>query len=326
MDQNKARYRSLSSWLKGLFGEPVRKIALDAGLGCPNRDGSVGSGGCIYCNPRGSGTGAGARGISISAQVDAGIEFLSRRFGARKFIGYFQSFTNTYAAPGRLADLYRQALDRPEMVGLAVGTRPDCVPDEVLDILGEVARSHLVWVEYGMQSVHARTLRLINRGHGPEAFFDAAYRTNKRGILTVAHVILGLPGESLEDMVTTARALAAADVHGVKIHPLYIIRQTALETLYRSGDYRPLTENEAAEATLAFMAALPEHLVVHRMTSDPHPEELVAPLWMLDRQGVRKRLDELMVERNFRQGSNAAEDVPNVKDGGNDHKGEATRI
>lgn len=306
MEQKTARYCSLSSWLKERFGEPVRKISLDAGLGCPNRDGTVGSDGCIYCNPRGSGTGALARGMSISAQVDAGIDFLSRRFGARKFIGYFQSFTNTYAAPDRLAHLYRQALERPEMVGLAVGTRPDCVADEVLDVLGDIASGHLIWTEYGLQSVHARTLRLINRGHGPEVFFDAVRRTRDRGIFTVAHVILGLPGESLDDMVSTARALADAEVDGVKIHPLYIIRGTALEALYAASEFRPLTEDEAAEATLAFMAALPAHTVVHRMTSDPHPEELIAPLWMLDRQGVRKRLEELMQRRDFKQGSGSS--------------------
>ncbi len=170
------RYRTLSSWLKEIFGGPVRKITLDAGLGCPNRDGVLGFTGCIYCNPRGSGTGAQGRAASLREQVDEGIAYLSKRFRCRKFIAYFQSFTNTYADPEKLDRLYAEALRRPEVVGLAVGTRPDCVPDSVLELLSDFARSRLVWVEYGLQSAHPRTLKLINRGHGPDAFFDAVRR------------------------------------------------------------------------------------------------------------------------------------------------------
>ena len=230
------RYHSLSSWLKRTFGETVRKIALDAALGCPNRDGTISRDGCVYCNPRGSGTGALAQGLSITDQVDRAIAFLSRRYNCRKFIGYFQSFTNTYAEPEHLSAIYGEALTRPEVVGLAIGTRPDCVPDPVLDLLADVARDRLVWVEYGLQSIHTRTLESINRGHGPDVFFDAVERTQKRGIPIVVHLILGLPGESLDDMRETARAVAAAGVNGVKLHPLYVIRGTGLEKLYLDGE------------------------------------------------------------------------------------------
>lgn len=297
------RYRSLSSWLKERFGEPVRKIILDAGLGCPNRDGTLGFGGCVYCNARGSGAGAHERGILIREQVDRAIEFLSARYHCRKFIAYFQSFTNTYAEPSHLAKLYAEALERPEMVGLAVGTRPDCVPDEALNVLEDLADERLVWMEYGLQSVHPRTLKLINRGHGPEAFFDAVTRTRQRKILVVAHLILGLPGESVADMVETAIRVSEAGVEGVKLHPLYVVRSTALEQMYQDGSYRPLTESESLEATLAVLGALPPRTVIHRLTSDPHAEELVAPLWMLDRRGVRNRLLKEMGRRDFRQGS-----------------------
>lgn len=309
MNTHTARYRTLSSWLKERFGEPVRKIALDAGLGCPNRDGTLSSDGCIYCNPRGSGTGAKARGITVSDQVDRGIEVLSRRYGCRKFIAYFQSYTNTYERPERLAALYSDALDRPEVVGLAVGTRPDCVPDTILDLLGEFGRGRLVWVEYGLQSVHERTLALINRGHGSEAFFDAVRRTRDRRILIVCHLILGLPGESIGDMVRTASAVAEAGVDGVKLHPLYVVRGTELEHMYSRGLFRPMTEDEAIDATLAVMEVLPPRLVMHRVTSDPHREELVAPLWMLDKTSVRRNLMEAMETRNFRQGSRATVSV-----------------
>ena len=304
MAQTVPRYRSVSSWLKELFGEPVRKITVDAGLGCPNRDGTLSRGGCIYCNPRGSGTGAAGQGVPPAEQVDRGIEFLSKRYRVRKFIAYFQSFTNTYGDPEQLANLYREASKRPEIVGLAIGTRPDCVPDAVLEILADMKRERLVWVEYGLQSVHKKTLDLINRGHGPEAFFDAVRRTGRRGIPIVAHLILGLPGESVADMIESARAVADAGVQGVKLHPLYVIRGTALEAMYEAKDYLPMTEEAAAEATLSVMEALPKETVIHRMTSDPHSEELVAPLWMLDRKGVRTRLNELMQKRDFRQGTN----------------------
>lgn len=303
MADSAPRYRSLSSWLKERFGEPVRKITLDAGLGCPNRDGTLSSMGCIYCNPRGSGTGAWKQGVSLPEQVDRGVARLSDRYGCRKFIAYFQSFTNTYGEASLLADLYGQVLERPGIVGMAVGTRPDCVPDPVLDVLAELAHDRLIWLEYGVQSLHARTLDLINRGHGPEVFFDAMERTRQRRIAVVAHLILGLPGESLRDMKHTARKVTEAGVQGVKLHPLYVIRGTVLEEMYREGRYRALTEKEAERATLAVIEELAEDTVIHRMTSDPHPEELVAPTWMLDRNGVRQRLMRAMELADFRQGS-----------------------
>jgi uncharacterized protein len=295
-----SHYRSLSSWLKKKFGGDVRKVAIDAGLGCPNR---VDSEGCIYCNPRGSGTGALKQGLSVSDQVARGIGFISKRYRCRKFIAYFQSFTNTYGPPEALRSIYTDALGRPEVVGLAVGTRPDCVPDAVLDLLAEIGKEKLVWVEYGLQSAHTRTLNLINRGHTPEVFFEAVQRTRARGLLTVAHVILGLPGESMEDILETVSAVAEAGVHGIKLHPLYVIKGTVLERMYTEGLYTPLTEDEASQMTIAVLEALPPEMVIHRLTSDPHPEELVAPLWMLGKGGVRARLEQAMKERNLKQGS-----------------------
>lgn len=303
------RYRTLSSWLKEIFGETVRKIAVDAGLGCPNRDGMLGTTGCLYCNPRGSGTGATAHGQSIAAQINTGIKFQSRRFRCRKFIAYFQSFTNTYADVTRLAAIYEEAVQRPEIVGLAIGTRPDCVPDPVLDLLAEFGKNRLLWLEYGLQSIHERTLQLIHRGHGPEVFLDAVSRTRERGIEVVAHLILGLPGETVPDMVESARAVAAAGVGGVKLHPLYVIKGTGLEQMLIKGTYRPMTELEAQEATLAVLEVLPRHMVIHRISSDPHAEELVAPLWMLDGNRVRMRIQQEMAQRDFAQGAKSF-DVP----------------
>ncbi len=303
MADSSSRYRSLSAWLKARFGEPVRKITVDAGLGCPNRDGTISTGGCLYCNHRGSGTGVFSRGVSIREQVDRGIEVLSRKFRCKKFIAYFQSFTNTHAPVERLRQIYWEALFRPEIVGLAVGTRPDCVSEKVLDLMAQLAGDRLVWMEYGLQSMHARTLDLVNRGHGPEAFFSAVERTRARGIQVVAHMILGLPGESLSDMEETARAVVATGAEAVKLHPLYVIRGTGLDSMYQSGDYECLSEQAAREATMAVLEVLDPETVVHRLTSDPHAEELVAPFWMLDRRGVRSRLEKAMNERDLHQGS-----------------------
>ncbi len=303
MNPSTPRYRTLSSWLKERFGEPVRKITIDAGLGCPNRDPAKGLKGCIYCNSRGSGTGALSKGLTIAQQVDTGIEALSKRYATRKFIGYFQSYTNTNGPANQLRKLYQEVLARPEIVGLAIGTRPDCVPDETLDMIAELAESHLIWMEYGLQSVHDRTLKLIKRGHGSEEFFDALGRTQSRGIPVVVHVILGLPGETQDDMIATAKALARAPIHGVKLHPLYVVRGTELEKLYNQGEYEPLSEKAARDAIIAVLNVLPPEVVVHRMTSDPHPEELVAPLWMLDRRKVRNNLLRQMEILGFRQGA-----------------------
>lgn len=297
------RYRSLSSWLREIFSEPVRKINLDAGLSCPNRDGSIGIGGCVYCNSAGSGTSAVTKGLSVSTQIDRGIDFLSKRYKAAKFIAYLQSFTNTYGDPDHLRQIYVEAIKRQEVVALAIGTRPDCLPEKIMQILREINQRKLVWLELGLQSAHDRTLNLINRGHSSRDFFDASQKALSSGILVVAHVILGLPGETLNDMLGTARVLAQSGIHGVKIHTLYVIAGTPLESMYRYGDYRPMSLEESVEATLSFLEVLPKDMVIHRLTSDPHRHQLVAPKWMLDRSSVRNYLNQEIERRDIYQGS-----------------------
>jgi uncharacterized protein len=303
MSELPERYRSLSNWLKQRFKEPIRKITLDAGLGCPNRDGTIGVGGCIYCNARGSGTGMSDKGAALEKQIQDGVDFLSLRYKCRKFIAYFQSFTNTYAPVDKLRKIYSTILQRSEIVGISIGTRPDCVPDEVLDLIQDLFKDRLVLMEYGLQSANPVTLASINRGHSPEAFVDAAQRTRSRGMEVVAHLVLGLPGETKQNAINAARFVNDAGVTGVKLHPLYVVRNTVLETLYNRKEYTPLTEEQAAELTFAFLEALAPGIVIHRLTSDPHPEELVAPLWMLDKRGVRSRLMKAMATADVIQGS-----------------------
>lgn len=297
------RYLSLSTWLKGLYGFPIRKVSVDAGLGCPNRPDRTGPGGCIYCNHRGSGTGASLETPSISAQLRRGMGFISSRYKTSHFIAYFQSYTNTYGPLDQLERLYLEALSFPEVVGLAIGTRPDCVSDQVIDLLAKLNSEKLIWVELGLQSMHDRTLRLINRGHDFSVFAEATARLMEKGLNVVAHLILGLPGESLSDMIKTARAVSDLGVSGVKLHPLYVVRGSGLEQLYVQGLYEPMTMEQTTGVTLEVVRHIDPKVVIHRLTSDPHREELLAPEWMLDRKAVRAFLDSEMDRTDFRQGS-----------------------
>lgn len=295
-------YRQLAASLRARFGERVQKITLDAGFTCPNRDGRVGWGGCIYCNTRGSGTGAAARGESLTAQLASGMAYLRRRYGARKFIAYFQSYTNTYAPVPRLKALYEEALAFPEVVGLSLGTRPDCLSPEVLDLLAALRSRVMVWLEVGLQSSHDRTLALINRGHDVACFVRAVEAAAARGLEVVPHVILGLPGEGREEMLATARFLGTLPLAGVKIHLLYVIRGTRLAALYEAGVYQPLEQEAYVDLVVDFLELLPPELVIHRLTGDPHPEELLAPRWCLHKKGVLEAIRQNFHRRGTFQG------------------------
>lgn len=277
--EKRKRYTDYNAYLRGLFGERVQKISVDAGLTCPNRDGSLSHAGCIYCNAKGSGTGASARGLSVREQVEAGKLPAMKKYKARKFLAYFQSYTNTYAPVERLRTLFDQALSCQGVVGMAVGTRPDCVDGEKIDLLSSYTDRYLVWVEYGLQSVHNATLTLINRGHDFAAFEQAMALTRGRGINACAHIILGLPGESRAMMMDAAKVLAGIGVNGVKIHLLYVVRGTALEELFQKGGYKPLEQQEYVDLVCDFIERLPQEMIIQRITGDPHADELVAPAW-----------------------------------------------
>ena len=298
---NTNRYRDLNTSLREHFGCRVQKITLDAGLTCPNRDGTVGVGGCIYCNARGSGTGL-SRHYSITQQLERGKERLRRRYKANKFIAYFQSFCNTYADPQQLERLYFEALAVEDVVGLAIGTRPDCVPDSVLDVLAELNQQTYLWVEYGLQSIHNRTLQLINRGHDFATFVDAVERSRRQGLNICVHVILGLPDENKADMLATARVLGKLDIQGIKIHLLYIIHDTVLAELYQRGEYRCLSRQEYVDIVCEFLALLPPQVVIHRLTGDPHPHELLAPKWALDKHTNLRAVRDTLENRDLWQG------------------------
>lgn len=296
------RYYDLNTYLRKRFGCRVQKISLDAGLTCPNRDGTLSSGGCIYCNPRGSGTGAAGKAMSITDQILAGMANLGRRYKAKKFIAYFQSFSNTYAPVETLRQLYDEAVAVDGVVGLAVGTRPDCISDDILTLLKTYAHKNLVWIEYGLQSAHDDTLARINRGHDFAAFQSAVTATKKQGIPVCVHVILGLPGETRAEMIETAKKLADMNIDGLKIHLLYVIRGTRLEEMYQKGEYACMSQQEFVDIVCDFLAHTPGNVVIQRLTGDPHPEELVAPDWAMRKTETLRLIRERLEQRNLRQG------------------------
>lgn len=296
------RYQDLNRFFRARFGERVHKITVDAGFTCPNRDGTLSTKGCIYCNAKGSGTGQFALGRTITQQLEAARARIVKRFKATKYIAYFQSFTNTYAPVDTLKRLYDEALAVDGVVGLAIGTRPDCISPEIIDLLAGYAAHAHVWVEYGLQSANDATLARINRGHDAACFANAVAATRNRGIHICAHIILGLPGESAEDMRRTARFVADVGVEGVKLHLLYVIRGTPLAARYDAGQYTCLTMAEYADRVCDTLEVLHPDTVIQRLTGDPHPAELVAPAWALEKADTMELIHRRLEERDTWQG------------------------
>ena len=298
----KKYYSDYNNYLRSIFGQRVQKITVDTGLSCPNRDGTIANGGCIYCNSKGSGSGLFSQGISIKDQIEQGRRAMVRRYKASKFLVYFQSYTNTYTSCENMKRMYDEALSVPGMVGMAIGTRPDCVDDEKLDLIASYARDYLVWLEYGLQSVHDSTLKLINRGHNFACFKEAVAMARKRGIKVCAHVILGLPGEDRSMMLETARVLGELGIDGVKIHLLYVVKHTKLGRMWSNKEYRCLEQTEYVNILCDFLELLPESVIIQRVTGDPHPEELVAPAWAMERNETFKMIQDTFETRKSFQG------------------------
>jgi uncharacterized protein len=297
------RYRDYNSYLREIFGERVQKIPLDAGFSCPNRDGTISFNGCIYCDSRGSGTGSFVnRGISLEEQIKDGIRFAETKYKAAKFIAYFQSFTNTYAPPSQLKTIYQTALSYSGMVGLSVGTRPDCVNNDILELLSSFKKDCVVWIEYGLQSAHDSTLSRINRGHDVTCFEKAVLMTKEHNLNICAHVILGLPGETHEMMMDTARFIASLPIKGIKIHSLYVTKGTALAELYQKGAYTCLEREEYIKTLIDFLELLPSEMVIQRLTGDPNASELIAPQWTLEKNHNIKLIKTRLEERDTWQG------------------------
>jgi uncharacterized protein len=277
-------YYKYSDYLKKRFGRRVHKVSVDAGFSCPNRDGKISADGCIYCDNKAFNfqNRIGSK-LSIEEQIETGIKQARRRFKAEKFIVYFQAYTNTYAPVGELKYKYDIIRKFKDVVSIAIATRPDCVNKDVLDLISGYAKDYEVWIEYGLQSVHDKTLELINRGHSYNDFLKAFISTRSYPVKVCVHVILGLPGETERMMMATAEEMARIKIHAIKIHPLHVVKETVLEKIYRSGLYAPLNLDEYARLLTEFLKRLPPDVVVQRLSAYCPKDILVAPGWVSKR-------------------------------------------
>ncbi len=296
------RYYQFSEYLKNKFGKKVYKITLDAGFSCPNRDGKISSGGCIFCDDGGSFSRAHSKLLTVQEQVQEGIHNLSTRFKAQKFMSYFQAYSNTYKPVDELKNIYDASLCHPDIVGISIGTRPDCVDETKLDLIASYTNNYETWVEYGLQSMHDKTLRFINRGHDFETFVKAYNLTKQRGINVGVHVILGLPGETKEDMLTTIKTLAEMGVDGVKFHCLCIFPNTKLYDMYEAGEIMLLEEDEYVDIACDCIELLPSDTTIHRLGGNGLQAIKVAPKWLNKKFEILNKIDFELEKRNSYQG------------------------
>lgn len=287
-------YKTQNEHYQSLYGCKVYKLSIDAGFSCPNRDGTIGVGGCVFCSGDGGGEFAEKDCGSIAAQLERARKLVEHKCKSGKFIAYFQSFTNTYGPAQRLRKLYLEAIAPEYIVGLAIGTRPDCLPQETVELLAEINRIKPVSVELGLQTVHAASIRYIRRGYENAVYFDAVRRLKTAGLEVVTHIILGLPGETAEMMVETTRQVVEAGTDGVKFHLLHVLRGTELEMDYLAGKFACLTLEEYARILKKCLSVLPERVVVHRITGDGAKRNLVAPLWSGDKKRVLNYLNTVL--------------------------------
>jgi hypothetical protein len=300
---NEKRYYDLKSFWRNHFGCRVYKLQIDAGFTCPNRDGTLATGGCIYCDGRGSRLRQAGPLPSVAEQIRRGKTHYRESRQAVKFIAYFQTFTNTYGPREKLQALYEEALAEEDVIGLSVGTRPDCISDEVIGLLRGYAQARHVWLEFGLQSAREETLRFLNRGHDVASFTDAVARVAGRGILLCVHIIVGLPGETRADMLKTAALLAALPVQGIKIHSLLALQGTQMGRLYEEGKIAMLDRAEYVTAVCDILEVLPPEMVVQRLTADGYRDIFLAPSWAAGKLEVLNAIDAELERRGTWQGS-----------------------
>ena len=297
-------YYSLNRYLRETFGEKVYKLALDGGMTCPNRDGKLGTRGCIFCSAGGSGDFAQGRCASVAEQLEGAKGRIRGKTGAEKFIAYFQSYTNTYAPVEYLETLFSEALSEECVAALSIGTRPDCLPGEVVDLLGRLNRIKPVWVELGLQTIHPDTARYIRRGYELAVYEDALRRLKAAGITVIVHVILGLPGEDRERMLQTIDYLGGPHrPDGVKLQLLHVLEGTDLAADWRAGKFRCMEPQEYYDLLCDCLERLPPDMVIHRLTGDGPKRILLAPLWTGDKKRVLNDLNRTLMRRNVRQGA-----------------------
>ena len=286
-------YKTLSQHYREQFGCKVYKLAIDGGFTCPNRDGTLGYSGCIFCSGSGSGDFA-EHGNSVTEQLERAKARVSFKNKGGKYIAYFQSFTNTYAPAAKLERLYTEAMAPDEIVGLSIGTRPDCLPQETVELLARLNKSKPISVELGLQTIHAETAKYIRRGYDTEVYYDAVRRLKEAGLEVVTHIILGLPGETQEMMLQTTRAAVDAGTDGIKFQLLHVLTGTDLSKDYAAGKFSCMTIEAYAQILKKCLAVVPQHIVIHRITGDGAKKDLIAPLWSADKKSVLRYLQEYL--------------------------------
>jgi len=306
------RYRTFNQHLKHKFNDRVYRVPIDAGFTCPNRDGVRAFGGCTFCDDRGSGAPTINLKLSVQEQLTTGIAHARKKFKARKFLAYFQAFSNTYAPEAALKELYDCALEVPDVVGLCIGTRPDCLPDNILDLLAEYNRKTFLWLEIGLQSAFNYTLDKINRGHSAEEFFDCIKRAKKRDLNLATHLIFGLPGETRNEMLDSVRQISDIGLQAVKIHQLCIYRGTPMEQDYNRGELPILSEDEYIALMAEALELLPPDMVIMRLLAEGRKEEIVAPEWCFEKRRLTEKIETYLEEHDIRQGKKFRTLAPSI--------------
>ena len=296
------RYHTLDYFYKNKFNSKVFKVSLNAGFSCPNIDGTVGYGGCIYCSKSGSGEFAGNKEDNLKKQFNDIKNMMLKKWPEAKYIGYFQARTNTYAPVEKLKTLYETILEEDNVVGLNIATRPDAISDECLDYLEELNKKTYLTIELGLQTTNEKTSKLINRCHSLECFKDMVEKLRKRNIDVVVHIINGLPYETKEDMLNTVKYLNNLDIQGIKIHMLSIVKDTPLEKLYKKEKFKVHTKEEYIDIVVDQLELLREEIVIHRITGDPKIDDLIEPTWLTKKFCVLNDIDKEMVKRDSYQG------------------------
>ncbi|MDD6727770.1 MAG: TIGR01212 family radical SAM protein [Eubacteriales bacterium] len=287
------KYYSLNNYLRDTFGEKVYKISIDAGFTCPNRDGTIDTRGCIFCSKGGSGDFAQDRNLTVTQQIEKGKELVSKKIKSGKYIAYFQAFTNTYAPVSILREKYYEAVNHKDIVALSIATRPDCLGEDVLALLDEINKIKPVFVELGLQTIHEESAKYIRRGYSLEVYDKAVKDLKKIGVNVVVHVILGLPGESKNDMLQTVDYVCKSGIDGIKLQLLHVIKGTDLEKDYLAGKFSVLEFDEYLDIIKSCVEIIPESIVIHRLTGDGAKKDLVAPLWSADKKRVLNAINRM---------------------------------
>lgn len=299
LDKN---YYSLDCWLKQTFHEKVYRISLNGGMTCPNRDGNLDTRGCIFCSRGGSGDFAGNAALSVHEQLLEGRSRLSQKTNCRRFIAYFQAYTNTYAPVPYLEQIFTEAIREPDVAVLSIATRPDCISPEILELLVSLNRIKPVWIELGLQTIHQQTARFIRRGFSLECYETCVKQLEQAGLTVISHVILGLPGETREDMLATVDYLGHSGIQGIKLQLLHVLKDTDLAVLYEKDPFPLFSLEEYCSLIVDCIERLPENMVIHRITGDGPRKLLIAPLWSTDKKRVLNRIQQMFRERNTWQG------------------------